>query len=139
MESFYSTLKQVTKDNIAIRIEKEKSQQIAHQMKIKNAMENLFNKIKAIDIESKMKKCASEGYDKCELYTFDKGEIFEDFPLIFLTRGPQNYNGFGLKYFEEMNIIPYTKLLQQHFAPFNVYYRTNHKFGNTTIYVSWAN
>lgn len=139
MDFLYSSLVQTTKDNLQTRLDKEQSQHMAHQMKIKKAMSDMFDNIIKSDVESKMKEKASEGYNKCEIFSFEKGETFMDFPCVFLTRGPQNYNGFGLKYFDDMNIIPYIKQLQQHFAPFNVYYVTNYKTGKTSICIAWGN
>lgn len=138
MDTLYHTLVQTSKENLPKRLEVEQNNQIAHQMKIKNSMASLFSKIKSSVDESKLTEAASNGYNKYEIFSFEKGETFEDFPLIFLTRGPQNYNGFGLKYFDDMNIIPYIKQLQQHFAPFNIYYTSNYKSGITTVNISWS-
>ena len=138
MDTFYHTLVQASKQNLHKRLEVEQNNQIAHQMKIKNAMTSLFSEIQANFDETKLSEIALNGYNKCELFSFEKGEMYQDFPLVFLTRGPQNYNGFGLKYFEDMNIIPYVKLLQQHFTPFNVYFGTNFKTGKTSVYISWS-
>ena len=138
MDTFYHNLVQASKQNLHKRLEVEQNNQIAHQMKIKNAMTSLFSEIQANFDESKLSEIASNGYNKCELFSFEKGEMYQDFPLVFLTRGPQNYNGFGIKYFEDMNIIPYMKLLQQHFAPFNIYYGTNYKTGKTSVNISWS-
>lgn len=138
MESFYQDLTKLSKENTHIRLEKEKQNQIAHQMKIKNAMNTLFTQItENSNVEYLMREAASNGYNKFELYNFERGAVCDDLPLIFLTRGPQNYNGFGLKYFEEANINPYIKQLQQHYSPFTVYYTTNHKTGKTSIMISW--
>ena len=138
MESFYQEITELSKVNENVRVEKQKQKQIEHQMNIKNAMEQLFSTIvNGNDVANKMKSVASEGYNKCELFSFQSGDRFKDFPLIFLTRGPQNYNGFGLKYFEEMNINPYIKQLQQYYTPFNVYYSTNYKTNKTSIMISW--
>lgn len=138
METLYQNLSQLSKNNMHVRIEKEKQNQIAHQMKIKNAMSNLFSQItESTDIETSMREAASNGYNKCELFSFERGAVFDDLPLIFLTKGPHNYHGFGLKYFEEQNINPYVKQLQQYYNPFNVYFTTNYKTGKTCIIISW--
>ena len=139
METLYASLKKSTIENIQRRVENERSRQISHQMKIKNAMTSLFEKIIENVSNDDLMQCANEGYDKCEIFSFQKGETFDDFPLIFLTRGPNNYNGFGLNYFEELNIIPYMKLLQQHFSPLKVYYNTNYKTGKISVFASWSN
>ena len=139
MEELYNTMIKTTNENIEKRFEKERSQQISHQMKIKNAMTNLCSQIIENVKNEDLMESASNGYDKREIFTFQKGDTFNDFPLIFLTRGPQNYNGFGLKYFEDFDTIPYIKLLQQHYSPFKVYYNTNYKNGKTSVFVSWGN
>lgn len=139
MDELYTNLVASTKTNISKRIENEREKHVAHQMKIKSAMTNLFSHIIDSNVSETMKAAAAEGYDKCEIFSFEKGQTFQDLPLIFLTRGPNKYNGFGMKYFEEINIIPYVKQLQQHFAPFNIFFTTNHKTGKTLIFVSWEN
>jgi hypothetical protein len=139
MEKLYYEIVDTTRENAHVRIEKERQNEIVHQMKIKNCMENLFAHIIQNFSVDTIKSFAQNGYNKCELFSFEKGESYEDFPLIFLTRGPQNYNGFGLKYFEDFNIFPYIKLLQQYFAPFSVYYNTIYKTGSTKIMISWQN
>lgn len=137
MDKLYATLIDTTKTNVHKRIEKEQNQQIAHQMKIKSAMTKLFEEIVQNVKNSQLLESANQGYDKYEIFSFEKGYTFEDFPLIFLTRGPQNFNVFGLQYFEDLNVIPYIKLLQQHFAPFKVYYTA--KNGKISVFVSWKN
>mgnify|MGYP006134854355 CR=1 FL=1 len=136
MESLHRNLVQVSKDNTEFRLEKQKQTQIAHQMKIKTSMSELFAQISQSDFQNKMEVAASNGYNKCELFSFMRGEYFQEFPLIFLTRGPTNFNGFGLNYFDEMNINPYIKQLQQFFSPFELFYSTN-KTGKTSIMISW--
>jgi hypothetical protein len=138
MDSFYQDLSKLSKENTHKRLEKEKQNQISHFMKIKNAMACLFTQItETSNLKELMQEAATNGYNKFELYSFEKGAECNDLPLIFLTRGPQNYNGFGLKYFEEANINPYIKQLQQYYSPFNVYYTSNHKTGKTSIMISW--
>ena len=137
MDTLYNTLVETTRQNFQKKVEKETSQKIAHQMKIKQAMADIFTKIISNDIENQMKTMAESGHNKCEIFSFEKGEMFNDFPLVFLTRGPQNYNGFGLKYFDDLNIIPFIKQLQQYYSPFSVYFTSNYKSGKTSIYITW--
>lgn len=137
MSELYSTLSKLTKENLQNRLEKSRARQVEHSQKIKAAMQNIFTKITSQDYEVLMKTSATEGYNRCVLYKFERNELFEDFPLIFLTKGPMNYNGKGLDYFEEINVIPYIKLLQQYFTEFKVFYNTNHKDGSTTIEILW--
>ena len=138
MDTLFSTLVDTTNSNMHKRIEKQQNLQIANQMKINNAMNDLFEQIKNNVSDEELFACAHEGYNRYEIFSFQKGETFHDLPLIFLTKGPQNFNGFGYKYFEDIQIIPYVKLLQQHFAPFKVYFNNNYKNGKTSIYVSWG-
>ena len=132
----YQELIQLSKDNYHFRLEKEKQEQIKYQMKIKTAMDKLFTSIvNDGDVLLNMQTAALNGYNKRELFSFKFNETFETFPLIFLTRGPQRFN--GLSYFEEFHINPYLKQLQQHYHPFNVYFVSNKKKETVSIMISW--
>ena len=135
MNTLYQELIQLSKDNYHIRLEKEKQDKINYEMKITTAMNRLYYRIIGNDIEIKMRNAAQSGNNKCELFSFQVNETFETFPLIFLTRGPQRFN--GLAYFEECNINPYMKQLQQHYHPFNVYFVSNKKKATISIMIAW--
>jgi hypothetical protein len=102
-------------------------------IEINDAMDQLYKHIMN-NSEEKIKDAAMKGIHRCTLYEFKKGEMFQGFQLIFLTRGPMylNNNIGGFKYFEQNNIRSYIIQLQNSFPDYRIVFKTN-KSGDTMV------
>ena len=139
MSELYTTLTQITKENTQKRIEKTYKKQVEYAFSVNQTMDKLYESIMNSGYEENMKKAAVEGYNKCTLFEFQKGAIYEGFPLIFLTRGPpRNKNNIGgFQYFENNGIVSYIVKLQKEFPEFKIGFHTNKSY-ETTVEISWV-
>ena len=140
MSLLYTTLTTLTKENTQKRVENQLKKKEEYISDVNSCMIDLYNYIMNTNYEEKMKNAANEGYNKCTLFEFKKGEKFNNYPLIFLTRGPSTINNSvgGYKYFEQNKIYPYIHQLQKAFPEFRIVFNTNNKSYNTSIEIMWT-
>ena len=139
MEKFYENIVNTTNEiqNNENKMKELKNKRINNRikkwnLKLKNAYDEAFKEITK-NSKEKIKKCAENGFDRCDLYTYYRNENikFNGFFLNDLIKKGQHTS--------EYNLI---KRLQEEFKPFNVYifslHKKNYQFNpKYIIRVSW--
>jgi hypothetical protein len=123
MEEFYENIVTTTK-NIQSddqQIKKLKQSRIDNRLthwksNLNDAYDNAFNEI-ILNAKEKIKKCADNGFDRCDLYTYFRNQNVK-------------FNGFYLNDLIKKGIntdFDLIKRIQEELKPFNVYIFSLHK------------
>jgi hypothetical protein len=122
MDIYYNNVVEVTKSNFEKKKENDRKRTQERYNNMKKVIENVYNEIINTNYKELVNEAANMGITKVTIKKYES-EPNEEFGLQFLWNGP-TYNkfntGVGLKYFQNVNIIPLQNLLQQYFSPFRI-------------------
>ena len=139
MEELYQTLKQNSAENTIKRINKEKED----YMKLIDDLKSSIQEMKMTVLENyvdKMKTASENGYNHCELYTYEVSEKLNDVHKInFLFRGPMydNGNGKGVMFFQNKGIKSLLEELTDELSPFRITLKFNRLKRTNTVVIYW--
>lgn len=100
---------------------------------INNAINDLTNDI-LDEWRAKVKRGSEKGYMTTNIYEYQNGEMFRDFPIAFLMKGPKDSNDF----FETNGMFSVLEEVQSEICAEG--FRVGMKYvgkGKTVIYVDW--
>lgn len=139
MDTYYNSVVEVTKSNFEKKKENDRKRVQERYNSIKTTIESIYKEITESDYKQLINEAANMGLTKVVIKTY-KEEPSEEFGLSFLWKGPpyNKYNtGVGLKYFQNINIIPLPHLLQQFFNPFRITMYFNSKTEEYCFELMW--
>jgi hypothetical protein len=145
MDNFYKEIMDLTISNVETRIELERQRQQLNVEKISEAIDSVFsnitNSVKKETAKIKITESASKGYSRCTLFEFDADakEESSGLPLVFIFKGPRydKGQGYGLRFFENINISPLFIRLKNEFCPFKVFLNYKVKDNKYTLDIVW--
>mgnify|MGYP006906481157 CR=1 FL=1 len=139
MENLYETLKQTSARNTEKRIHKEKDDYKKSIEELKSSIQEMKKTVLENNIE-KMKAASENGYNHCELYTYEISDKLNDTHKInFLFRGPMydNGNGKGVNFFQNKGIKSLLEEITDDLSPFRVGLRFNRLKRTNTVVIYW--
>lgn len=142
MNNFYEEISALTTNNLETRIQLERQKQEDNNEKIKSAIDALFSMLTdSENYKLKVTEAASKGYNKCILFEFDQDQkdATTNLPLVFIFKGPKydKGQGYGLRFFDNLDIVPLLRKLNTEFAPFKVYFSFIHKTKKYRLELLW--
>lgn len=139
METFHKEISDLTIKNAETRLELERQEKYNKIENIKIAIEQCFRKIMDGEYKEIITENARRGYNRCTICKFESNTVVNDFPFVFLLKGPRIDNGlgYGKRYFESQDICPLITRLKAEFCPFDVVYGFDKKQSSFTIDVIW--
>jgi virulence-associated protein VapD len=139
MDVYFNSVVDVTRANYEKKKDNDRKKTQQRYSDIKNTIEKIYNEITESGYKRIINDAANEGLTRAVIMTYET-EPSEEFSLHFLWKGPvyNKFNtGVGLKYFQNINIIPLANLLQQHFSPFRINWFYNSKEEKHCFEVMW--
>lgn len=138
MDKLFNDFQQNTEKNLQNRIDRENESKKTNDKLILDVITNLFNHIIENSLEI-MRQSSMDGYYSCSLYEYTHTDIFEQYPTIFLVKGPKQCVSFNsiFNYFDNKGIKPLLLQLQEYFYPFKCFIRYNRSTSKYNIIVSW--
>ena len=139
MNEFYNEIVETTKANFGTKKANDQKNFQEKCNRMKSIIEHICNEVSNSNYKEVIKSVAENGLHRVTIYTFES-EPSEEYSMNFLWNGPtfNRFNtGVGLRYFQNLSIIPLQYLLQQSFNPFKVFYYFDTKAEKHKIDVIW--
>lgn len=132
MSQFRAELRRITAETYESK-EKERDQRMF------DSMTRLFQAILNENTWNIMYEAAENGYDQAILYRFPHQGMWEEYPALFLLKGPMIDRGHGCleTFFHRKGGQSLLEQLQEVFRPFHVKHRFNRLRQENIIIVSW--
>ena len=143
MYLLYSTVKEVTQQNLHQKIKRAQERHATHTNAIESCNDQIFDRIVESFSEDDLHKAAQNGDSKHVIFWWCKDSTMAcgdfEFPLAFLLKGPVEDRGYGrgIEYFDTIGIPSLMTRLREHFHPFKVYVNWNKYENRYNITVSW--
>ena len=139
METLIQEIRKTTIDNVETRLKKIDT--IRHQKdeRLKQVLNNLEKHL-LVDFESKIREASVNGYDNTAIFRFSTKDVYEDYRLYFLLKGPlldRRGDGVGLMFFYNKDIVPVMERIKTYLYPFVVYMRYDRYKKENLVIVSW--
>ena len=135
MKDYYNTVVQTSVQNREVHEKARRDTEERHQEKIKFAMNELYVKLTSIDYKDLIDTAAASGKFQCTLFEYNDSDTLEEFPYVFLFKGPRFFN---LSYFDSINVVPVIKRLNEHFSPFELSFYRNKQRKTTQVNLKWS-
>lgn len=133
----YNELRFNTLSNMDNRIVKQEDGRQRQYENLASVMSR-FEAMIMSNSREKMLEASKYGHFYATLYGFNNTDLFEEFRIVFLLKGPyRSQHACGISYFEQKGLIPLITRLQNTFNPIDIYMKYDRQTKTHHIMASW--